>query len=117
MKKVLFYVIFCTAVVIAYMMGSLNASVEVAAPLLTPQQQAFEQRVEHYQPSCQQLTSLGRSVAQISVNDTLTVYTTVDRFYVFGVNLSEQHPPTSHWWAGDRQAALAECLSRQVAND
>lgn len=109
MKKILFYLIFCSSVVIAYMMGSLTASVEVSAPQLSQQQQAFAQRVEHYQPSYKQLTQLGMSEQLITGDETLVVYNTADRFYVFGINFSAQHPPLSHWWGGDRQTALQAC--------
>lgn len=109
MKKTLFYLIFSSAVVVAYMMGSLNASVEVSAPPLSHQQQEFSQQVERYQPSCEQLTQLGQSARLLNGDDTVVVYTTENNFYVFGVNFSPQNPPFSHWWGGDRQAALESC--------
>lgn len=111
-KKIIFYFIFCSAIVVAYMVGSLNSSEEGSAPLLSQQQQGVTQRVEHYQPSCEQLTQLGQSPWQTSGDDSFTVYTTVDNFYVFGVNFSAQSPPITHWWGGDRHAAMLDCREK-----
>lgn len=115
MKKVIFYLIFCSAIVIAYMMGSLNAYEEVSvnrpvAP--TAHQQEFSLRVEHYQPSCDQLKQLGRSPVVDHGDDTLFVYTTEDYFYVVGVNISPEHAPFTNWWGGDRATAISQCTER-----
>lgn len=116
MKKATLYLMFCSAVVIAYMMGYLNAQEEIGVnqpSAQEPQYKEFSLRVERYQPSCDQLKQLGRSPVVQHGNDTLFVSTTEVYFYVVGVNLSAKHAPFSYWWGGDRAAALSQCTERK----
>ncbi|MBW2186336.1 MAG: hypothetical protein JRG71_08020 [Deltaproteobacteria bacterium] len=109
MKKLSRYLLFCCTIIIAYLMGSMNAQwqeTSISQPVQS-QNKVFEQRVEHYQPSCQQLSHLGRSPLVQQGNDLFFVYTTKDYFYVVGMNLSPQNDPLTHWWGGERSNAIS----------
>lgn len=108
-KKFLLYLIFCSAVVIAYIAGSFNAIGENITPQPPEQPNELVYRVESYQPSCEQLKQDGRSPWQTVGDDNVVVYTSAKEVYVFGVRFSSQQPPVSYWWRSDRQTALESC--------
>ena len=115
MKKTVLYLLFCCAIVIAYMMGSLNAHEEIGVKQVVAQESQnkdFSLRVERYQPSCDQLKHLGHSPVVHQGDDLLVVYTTEDYFYVVGVRLSPEQEPFTFWWGGDRATALNQCVVR-----
>lgn len=115
MRKTILYLLFCCAIVIAYMMGSLNAHEELGVKQVVEQVAAnkeFSLRVERYQPSCDQLKQLGRSSVRHQGDDLFVVYTTQDYFYVVGVRLSPEQEPFTFWWGGDRATALSQCVDR-----
>ena len=73
--------------------------------------QDFRNRVEAFQPTCEQLRSTGLHGPVELEGGVILVQTQPDYFYVIGLHLQDGLAPMTTWWGAGRSSAISQACT------